>query len=163
MPPLLILYLAFHWSMNCDAVCTMSKFNKKLRYTVFHSLTLEWQKYEHSPLISERLFPRVAQRLIRSLNFGSGWWVHVLRCLWATWSPLWSSASYHTPSGEFFFFFFFVTRCNWAWCLPEYQFLQTWLFAVGLFDSPSFEDSMLQLKSLLHKSFLAAVKYCLRW
>ena len=108
MPPLLILYLAFHWSMNCDAVCTMSKFNKKLRYTVFHSLTLEWQKYEHSPLISERLFPRVAQRLIRSLNFGSGWWVHVLRCVWATWSPLWSSASYHTPSGDFFFFFF----CN---------------------------------------------------
>lgn len=71
MPPLLILCLALHWDMNCDAVCTVSKLNKKLRYAVFHffhSFTLEWQKYEHS-LISERLFPTVAQRLISSLNF----------------------------------------------------------------------------------------------
>lgn len=42
-------------------------------------------------------------------------------------------------------------------CLPEYQFLKTHLSEVETLDSPSFENSILQFKSLLHKSFLAAL------
>lgn len=71
-------------------------------------------------------------------------------------SPLWTHTSYHATFCDF-------TRYNWTCYLPEYQFFKTSLFAVEIFDSPSFEDSILQFKSLLHKSFLAAVKYCLRW
>lgn len=74
----------------------------------------------------------------------------------AAWSPLRSNTTYHVTLWDF-------TRYSWTPCLLEYQFFKTLLYAVGIFDSPPFEDSILQVKSLLHKSFLAAVKYCLRW